>query len=83
MGDFLGNVECAAHCEGGSLWQESQRVFSKIGPCLYSICVSFVLFPVRSVFPIEALSSITRAVNFGLMADQAPMGFGDTVQFMC
>lgn len=36
----------------------------------------------RCVFPIEALASITRAVNFGLVADEAPMGFRDTVQRM-
>lgn len=35
--------------------------------------------PVRRIFPIETLSSITRAVNFGLVADEAPMGFGDTM----
>ena len=35
--------------------------------------------PVRRVFPIEALSSVARAINFGLVADEAPRGFGDTV----
>ena len=37
---------------------------------------------VRRIFPIEALSSVSYAVNFGLVADEASMEFGDTVQLM-
>ncbi len=37
---------------------------------------------VRCIFPIKALPSITRAVNLGLVADEAPMSFGNTVQLV-
>ena len=38
--------------------------------------------PVRRIFPIEALSPVKCAINFGLVADEAPMRLGNTVQFM-
>lgn len=42
----------------------------------------FVDLPVWRVFPIETLPSITCTVNFGLVADEAPLRIGDTVQFV-
>ena len=60
----------------------SCHYIGKLGKCQREVAVFCVNLPVRRVFPIEALSSITRTVNFGLVADEAPMGFGNAVQLM-